>query len=74
MTAARLKALGVDSIVVDRNSEIGENWTRRYDCLKFHVPTSNCELPFSGELDPRTLSTTTLVLIQHYQSVSEGAS
>ncbi|KAK9416765.1 putative FAD/NAD(P)-binding domain-containing protein [Seiridium unicorne] len=27
--AARLKALGVDSIVVDRNEHIGDNWTRR---------------------------------------------
>ncbi|KAK6084454.1 flavin-containing monooxygenase [Seiridium cupressi] len=27
--AAHLKALGVDSIVVDRNEHIGDNWTRR---------------------------------------------
>ncbi|KAK9782254.1 putative FAD/NAD(P)-binding domain-containing protein [Seiridium cardinale] len=45
--AARLKALGVESIVVDRNKQIGDNWTRRYDCLEFHVPTSNCEMPYT---------------------------
>ncbi|KAK7733905.1 hypothetical protein SLS53_008055 [Cytospora paraplurivora] len=46
MTAAQLKALGVESVIADRNAQVGDNWTRRYDCLKFHVPTSNCELPY----------------------------
>lgn len=50
MTAARLKALNVESVVIDRNAEIGDNWTHRYDCLKFHVPTSNCEMPYSCKL------------------------
>lgn len=44
--AARLKALGVDSIMAERNAHVGENWARRYDCMKFHVPTALCELPF----------------------------
>ncbi|KAI1774513.1 hypothetical protein F4818DRAFT_418120 [Hypoxylon cercidicola] len=47
MTAARLKALNVESVVIDRNAEIGDNWTHRYDCLKFHVPTANCEMPYA---------------------------
>lgn len=44
--AARLKALGVDSIIAERNTHVGDNWARRYDCMKFHVPTSLCELPY----------------------------
>ncbi|KAI0010778.1 hypothetical protein F4779DRAFT_576077 [Xylariaceae sp. FL0662B] len=47
MTAARLKALGVESVVVDRNPHLGDSWTNRYDCLRFHVPTSNCEMPYA---------------------------
>lgn len=44
--AARLKALGVDSIMAERNKNVGDNWALRYDSLKFHVPTSFCELPY----------------------------
>ncbi|KAL2178463.1 uncharacterized protein P884DRAFT_198332 [Thermothelomyces heterothallicus CBS 202.75] len=44
--AARLKALGVDSIMAERNANVGDNWARRHDSLKFHVPTSFCELPY----------------------------
>lgn len=44
--AARLKALGVDSIIAERNPHVGDNWARRYDCMKFHIPTSFCELPY----------------------------
>jgi cation diffusion facilitator CzcD-associated flavoprotein CzcO len=47
MTAARLKALGVDSIIVNRDARVGANWSRHYDSLKFHVPTSNCEMPYA---------------------------
>jgi cation diffusion facilitator CzcD-associated flavoprotein CzcO len=50
ITAARLKALGVDSVVIDRNAHVGDNWTQRYDCLRFHVPTSNCEMPYTCKL------------------------
>ncbi|ROV95041.1 hypothetical protein VPNG_09489 [Cytospora leucostoma] len=46
MISARLKALGVESILADRNAQVGDNWARRYDCLEFHIPTSNCELPY----------------------------
>ncbi|KAH7146126.1 hypothetical protein EDB81DRAFT_933973 [Dactylonectria macrodidyma] len=44
--AGRLKALGVDSIMVDRNARVGDNWALRYDCMKFHIPTSFAELPY----------------------------
>ncbi|KAK0625029.1 hypothetical protein B0T17DRAFT_654842 [Bombardia bombarda] len=44
--AARLKTLGVDSVMIDRNAHPGDNWALRYDCMKFHIPTSFCHLPF----------------------------
>ncbi|KAL3481108.1 monooxygenase [Aspergillus californicus] len=44
--SARLKALGVDSVMADRNARPGDNWALRYDCMKFHIPTSFCELPY----------------------------
>jgi len=44
--AARLKTLGVSSIMADRNANVGDNWALRYDSLKFHVPTSYCGLPY----------------------------
>ncbi|KAK3365607.1 putative monooxygenase [Lasiosphaeria ovina] len=44
--AARLKALGVESIMVERNARLGDNWALRYDSMRFHLPTSSCELPF----------------------------
>ncbi|PVH93133.1 FAD/NAD(P)-binding domain-containing protein [Periconia macrospinosa] len=46
MTAAQLKAYGIESVVLDHNANIGDNWAKRYDSLKFHVPTSNCEMPY----------------------------
>ncbi|KAL1629247.1 hypothetical protein SLS56_005470 [Neofusicoccum ribis] len=44
--AARLKALGVESVMADRNARPGDNWANRYDCMRFHIPTSFCELPY----------------------------
>ncbi|KAF4955915.1 hypothetical protein FSARC_11730 [Fusarium sarcochroum] len=44
--AARLKTLGVNSVMAERNAHVGDNWALRYDCMKFHVPTSFCELPY----------------------------
>lgn len=46
--AARLKVLGVSNVMADRNANVGDNWTMRYDSLKFHVPTSYCGLPYSN--------------------------
>lgn len=36
--AARLKVLGVDTLVVDRNPRIGDNWRNRYKSLVLHDP------------------------------------
>ncbi|KAK0726917.1 hypothetical protein B0T26DRAFT_747310 [Lasiosphaeria miniovina] len=44
--AARLKALGVESVMMERNARPGDNWALRYDSMRFHLPTSSCELPF----------------------------
>ncbi|KAI1073739.1 FAD/NAD(P)-binding domain-containing protein [Whalleya microplaca] len=44
--AARLKALGVESVMIDKNPQVGDNWALRYDCLQLHVPTSSCEMPY----------------------------
>ncbi|KAI1050951.1 hypothetical protein LB505_013944 [Fusarium chuoi] len=44
--AARLKTFGVESVMAERNSRVGDNWAKRYDCMKFHVPTSFCDMPY----------------------------
>lgn len=44
--AARLKAQGVDYLVIDKNAEVGDNWRLRYDCLRFHIPLSLCQMPY----------------------------
>ncbi|TDZ15099.1 putative indole-3-pyruvate monooxygenase YUCCA10 [Colletotrichum orbiculare MAFF 240422] len=46
LLAARLKALGVSFIVVDRNKKVGDNWALRYDCMRFHTYKSFCETPY----------------------------
>lgn len=51
--AARLKTLGVDSVMAERNPRPGDNWALRYDCMRFHIPTSFCDLPFMCELIDR---------------------
>lgn len=40
--ATRLKMLGVDSLIVERNERIGDNWRKRYQALCLHDPV--CEL------------------------------
>jgi len=46
--AARLKHLGVPTLVVERNARIGDNWRNRYDTLCLHDPV--CKFPDSGDL------------------------
>lgn len=36
--AARLKALGVSTLVVEKNARIGDNWRERYESLSLHGP------------------------------------
>ncbi|OTB12181.1 hypothetical protein K445DRAFT_77133 [Daldinia sp. EC12] len=35
------------SVIVYQNAKLGDNWTNRYGCLQFHVPTLSCELPYA---------------------------
>ncbi|KAK3306767.1 uncharacterized protein B0T15DRAFT_492292 [Chaetomium strumarium] len=44
--AARLKAMGVESVMAERNPQPGDNWALRYECLRFHVPTEYADLPY----------------------------
>ncbi|MDT9592721.1 NAD(P)/FAD-dependent oxidoreductase [Nocardioides zeae] len=44
--AARLGCMGVDTLVVDRNERIGDNWRHRYDSLVLHDPVWYDHLPY----------------------------
>ncbi|KAL4893828.1 hypothetical protein BDV59DRAFT_24392 [Aspergillus ambiguus] len=44
--AARLKMLGVDALVVDREARIGDNWRSRYHQLVLHDPVWFDHLPY----------------------------
>ena len=44
-TAARLRALGVDTLIVDRHPRIGDNWRRRYHSLTLHNEVHVNHLP-----------------------------
>jgi len=43
--AARLKVLGVDALIVDRNDRVGDNWRKRYKSLVLHDPIWYDHLP-----------------------------
>lgn len=44
-TAACLRRRGVEPLVVDRGSAVGESWRRRYDRLHLHTPRMQSALP-----------------------------
>ena len=44
--AARLKALGIEALVVDRMSRIGDNWRKRYHGLKLHNQKHSNHFPY----------------------------
>ena len=44
--AARLGALGVDTLVIDREERIGDNWRRRYHSLTLHNEVHVNHLPY----------------------------
>jgi cation diffusion facilitator CzcD-associated flavoprotein CzcO len=45
-TAARLRQLGVDTLVVDRNARVGDNWRTRYHSLVLHNEVWANHLPY----------------------------
>ncbi|KAI0509149.1 hypothetical protein F5B22DRAFT_617850 [Xylaria bambusicola] len=44
--AARLKALDVDTLVIDQNERVGDNWRKRYHQLVLHDPVWYDHLPY----------------------------
>ena len=44
--AARLGALGVDALVIDREKRIGDNWRLRYHGLKLHNQPPSNHMPY----------------------------
>ena len=44
--AARLQAVGVDVLVVDRHAQIGDNWRRRYKSLALHSKADVVAFPY----------------------------
>ena len=44
--AARLGALGIDTLIVDREKRIGDNWRQRYHSLTLHNEVHVNHLPF----------------------------
>lgn len=44
--AARLKQFGVDSLIVEKNNRIGDNWRLRYKFLVLHDPVWYDHLPY----------------------------
>jgi cation diffusion facilitator CzcD-associated flavoprotein CzcO len=44
--AARLHALGVDTLIVDRHARIGDNWRKRYHSLTLHNEAHVNHLPY----------------------------
>lgn len=46
VAAARLKALGVPALVVDKYDRVGDNWRKRYGSLALHDALYSQELPY----------------------------
>ena len=44
--AARLHALGVDTLIVDRHARVGDNWRKRYHSLTLHNEVHVNHLPY----------------------------
>jgi len=44
--AARLKQLKIDTLIVDREPRIGDNWRKRYHALTLHNQVQSITLPY----------------------------
>ncbi|EAU90811.1 monooxygenase [Coprinopsis cinerea okayama7 len=44
--AARLKVLGVKSLIIEQNERVGDNWRNRYDALCLHDPVWYDHMPY----------------------------
>ncbi|KAG8157406.1 hypothetical protein KVR01_012790 [Diaporthe batatas] len=63
--AARLKAAGVESVVIDKLARPGDNWATRYDSMRFHIGKSGCNPPFMPYPDELPLILTRDMLAGH---------
>jgi Pyridine nucleotide-disulphide oxidoreductase len=43
----RLKALGVKYVMLEKNDNVGDNWTKRYDSARFHTSKDYSDMPLS---------------------------
>ncbi|GHF17738.1 flavin-containing monooxygenase [Pseudolysinimonas yzui] len=46
MLAARLRALGIPALTIERNERVGDNWRKRYSSLALHTPLASDGLPY----------------------------
>ncbi|KAJ5734094.1 hypothetical protein N7493_002880 [Penicillium malachiteum] len=69
--AARLKALGVDCVIIDKNEEAEGNWAERYDCLKFHIQKSCCQTPYLPYPDEYPAILEKPMLVEHTKRYAE---
>ncbi|CAN5118844.1 NAD(P)/FAD-dependent oxidoreductase [soil metagenome] len=46
MAAMYLEKLGVETLVIDKNERVGDNWRKRYHSLALHNPINLCHMPF----------------------------
>jgi len=44
--AGRLKALQVPYLLIERNNQVGDNWSNRYDSVRWHTSKEYGHLPF----------------------------
>ncbi|GAB0134652.1 hypothetical protein EsDP_00003014 [Epichloe bromicola] len=44
--AVRLKMLGIDALIIDRNQRVGDNWRNRYHQLVLHDPVWYDHMPY----------------------------
>ena len=44
--AARLRALGIDTLIIDRHERVGDNWRKRYHSLTLHNEVFVNHLPY----------------------------
>jgi hypothetical protein len=43
----RLKALGVKYVMLEKNANVGDNWTKRYESARFHTSKDYSDMPLS---------------------------
>ncbi|KDQ09026.1 hypothetical protein BOTBODRAFT_37407 [Botryobasidium botryosum FD-172 SS1] len=44
--AARLSQLDVDTLIIEQNNRVGDNWRNRYDSLVLHDPVYYAQMPY----------------------------